>query len=211
MTAGDARSGALTQAERDRRAEIASDEARFEALLEAALRVDPPAARTGRGPARLPLAVAATLVLVAGVWIGLRSQAPPEQAPLGAEIVAHIHHEPRSLAVTAESVSPDRMDAMLQRAGATLRRPVGLVSYATVCPFRGRMVAHFVVQGERGPVTVLLLPDEHVTETMPVREGDFVGTVVPIPGGGSVAIVGQPDEDLELIRDRVVEAVQWRL
>jgi hypothetical protein len=201
----------LTPEERARRAAIVADERSFEALLEAALRVDPPRPRVRRGPARLPLAAAAALVLAAAAWIGLRIQAPNEAGSLGAELVAHIVHEPQSLATTAESAPPARVDAVLQRAGATLRRPVGLVSYVTLCPFRGRMVAHFVVQGERSPVTVMLLPDEHVATTTPVREGDFVGTVVPIQGGGSVAIIGQPDENLEEIRDRLVEAVQWKI
>lgn len=210
MKAEEGRSEALTPEEQARRAAIVADEGRFEALLEAALRVDPPRLHGRRGPASLPVAAAAALVLAAAAWIGLRIQAP-EAGSLGAELVAHILHEPQSLAATAESAPAARVDAMLQRAGATLGRPVGLVSYAALCPFRGRLVAHFVVQGERSPVTVMLLPDEHVATAMPVREGDFVGTVVPIEGGGSVAIVGQPDEDLEQIRDRVVEAVRWRL
>lgn len=211
MRAEEGRSEALTPEEQVRRAAIVADEGRFEALLEDALRVDPPRLRGLRGPAYLPVAAAAALVLAAAAWIGLRIQAPNEAGSLRAELVAHILHEPQSLAATPESAPPARVDAMLQRAGATLGRPVGLVSYAALCPFRGRMVAHFVVQGERSPVTVMLLPDEHVATPMPVREGDFVGTVVPIQGGGSVAIIGQPDEDLEQIRDRVVEAVQWRL
>lgn len=201
----------MTPEEQARRAAIVADEGRFEALLEDALRVDPPRLRGRRGPAYLPVAAAAALVLAAAAWIGLRIQAPTEADSLGAELVAHIQHEPQSLVVTAESAPPGRIDAVLQRAGATLRRPVGLVSYATLCPFRGRMVAHFVVQGERSPVTVMLLPDEHLAKATPVREGDFVGTIVPIRGGGSVAIVGQPDEDVEQIRDRVVEAIQWRI
>jgi hypothetical protein len=201
----------LTPEEQARRAAIVADAGRFEALLEDALRVEPPMPRGRRGPALLPLAAAAALVLAASAWLGLRIQDPNVAGSLGEELVAHILHEPQALVVAAESVPQARVDAVLQRAGATLKRPVGLVTYAILCPFRGRMVAHFVVQGERSPVTVMLLPDEHVATAMPVREGDFIGTVMPIQGGGSVAIVGQPDEDLAQIRDRVVEAVRWKL
>jgi hypothetical protein len=194
------------------RAEIVADEARFEALLGEALRV--PVPRAGTRPRRWPAlaAIAASLVLAAGAWLGLRSAAPPGVAgPLAAEIVAHIHHEPAALVVTADRAPQAAVDAVLQRAGASFTAPVGQVSYAKLCPFRGRMVAHFVVQGERGPVTVLLLPDEQLAGPLPFREGEFSGTLVPIEGGGAVAVVGQPDEPLELIRERFVEVLRWRL
>jgi hypothetical protein len=209
----------LTAEEQRRRREaIASDDARFEALLEAAFKVDAPMARPE--PAACPprsrwpaaVAVAATVVLAAGAWFGLRGEAPlPALSPLAPDIVAHIQHEPKALVVTARTVAPRDLEGVLQRGGASINGPVGQVSYAKLCPFRGRMVAHFVVQGARGPVTVMLLPDEEIAEATPINESGFSGTIVPVEGGGSVAIVGQPDEDLEEIRDRLLEAVTWRL
>ena len=202
----------LTAEERARRQAIVSDEARFEALLEAAFKVDPPKPR--RAAPRWPavFAVAATLVLAAGAWLGLRTDAPSyDVSPLSPDIIAHIHHEPKALVVTARTVSEAELAGVLQRGRASLAGPVGQVSYAKLCPFRGQMVAHFVVQGERGPVTVMLLPDEDVAAATSIDEGGFKGTVVPIEGGGSVAIVGQPDEDLEEIRNRLLDAVSWKL
>jgi hypothetical protein len=208
----------LTNEERARREAIVSDEARFEALLGRAFKVDPRPARPlptviaarSRWPAAV--AVAATMVLAAGAWFGLRTEAPPAGvSPLSPAIIAHINHEPRALAVTARTVPPAQLEGVLQRGRASITGPIGQVSYAKLCPFRGQMVAHFVVQGEHGPVTVMLLPDEHVEETTPIDESGFRGTVVPVEGGGSVAIVGQPDEDLEEIRDRLLRAVAWRL
>jgi hypothetical protein len=208
----------LTDDERARREALVSDEARFEALLNAAFKVDPrPAqplpkivAARSRWPAAV--AIAATMVLAAGAWFGLRTEAPSSGvSPLPPAIIAHINHEPRALAVTARTVPPAQLEGVLQRGRASISGPIGQVSYAKLCPFRGQMVAHFVVQGERGPVTVMLLPDEHVTEATSIDESGFKGTVVPVEGGGSVAIVGQPDEDLEEIRDRLMRAVSWRL
>jgi hypothetical protein len=208
----------LTPEERARRAAIVSDEARFDALLDAAFKVDARQARPAREivPARsrwpAAVAIAATMVLAAGAWFGLRTESPSAGvSPLPPAIIAHINHEPRALAVTARTVPAAELEGVLQRGRASMSGPVGQVSYAKLCPFRGQMVAHFVVQGEHGPVTVLLLPDEHVAKVTPIEESGFKGTIVPIEGGGSVAIVGQPDEDLEEIRDRLVRAVTWRL
>lgn len=205
----------LTDEERQRREAILADDKRFEALLEAAFKVGGPKPRpASRVRSRWPavFAVAASLVLAAGAWLGLRSDTPGHQAsPLAPEIIAHIGHEPASLAVTARTVPAARFEGVLERGRASLAAPVGQVSYAMLCPFRGHMVAHFVVQGEKGPVTVMLLPDEDVTEATPIDEGGFQGTIVPIESGGSVAIIGQPDEDLEEIRDLLVQAVRWRI
>jgi hypothetical protein len=208
----------LTTEERKRREAIATDDARFDALLEAAFKVGAPNGRPETAPRRLRprwaaiTAVAATVVLAAGAWLGLRGESPVEAlSPLAPDIIAHIRHEPKALVVTARTVPPGELDRVLQRGGASIAAPVGQVSYAKLCPFRGKMVAHFVVQGEHGPVTVMLLPDEDVAEASWIRESGFSGTIVPVEGGGSVAIVGQPEEDLEEIRDRLLEAVTWRL
>lgn len=205
----------LTDEERQRREAILADDKRFEALLEAAFKVGVPKPRpVSQVRSRWPavFAVAASLVLAAGAWLGLRTETPGQQAsPLAPEIIAHIGHEPASLAVTARTVPTARFEGVLERGRASLAAPVGQVSYAMICPFRGHMVAHFVVQGKKGPVTVMLLPDEDVAEATPIDEGGFQGTIVPIESGGSVAIVGQPDEDLEEIRDLLVQAVRWSI
>jgi len=205
----------LTPEERRRREAIAADDARFDALLESALRIDVPGARGARPPGRrwpAAVAIAATLVLAAGAWLGLRTEAPVYSvSPLAPDIIAHIHHEPKALVVTARTLPQAELDGVLRRGRASLAGPVGQVSYAKLCPFRGQMVAHFVVQGEQGPVTVMLLPDEHLTEATPIDQSGFKGTIVPIEGGGSIAIVGQPEEELEDIRDRLLRAVRWNL
>jgi hypothetical protein len=86
-----------------------------------------------------------------------------------------------------------------------------IVRYAKLCPFRGRMVAHFVVQGEAGPVTVMLLPEEDVTGPVAVDEDGFMGTIAPLAIGGSIAVVGEPGETLEEIQREVAAALRWRL
>ena len=209
----------MTPEERRRREALLADARRFDALLEAALRVPVEASAGGQVPAaprartRWPAfaAVAASMVLAAALWLGLQGRTPTDGAPWGAEIIAHILHEPAALAVTAGTVPAPEFDTVLRRGRAVLAEPLGPVSYAKLCPFRGEMVAHFVVPGERGPVTVMLLPHENVAGPTPIDEEGFTGTLVPLEGGGSAAIVGTPDEDLDMIRDRLLQAVRWRL
>jgi hypothetical protein len=206
----------LTPAERKAREAIVADDARFDALLEAAFKVEAPDVAVGRRTRsrRRPavFALAASVLLAAGAWFGLRTESPVHDvSPLAPAVIAHIRHEPAALVVTASIVSQEKFDDVLRAGRAALAGPVGQVSYARLCPFRGRMVAHFVVQGERGPVTVMLLPDEDVAAPMPIDEEGFTGTLVPIEGGGSMAIVGWPDEPLEEIRARLLQALRWSI
>jgi hypothetical protein len=209
----------MTPEERRRREALLADEQRFDALLQAALQVPVEVSAGGqaaiapRPRPRWPAfaALAASMVLAAALWFGLQGRTPADVSPLGAEIIAHILHEPAALVVTAGTVPAAEFDEVLRRGRAGLAQPVGAVSYAKLCPFRGELVAHFVVQGEKGPVTVMLLPHENVTEPTAIDEAGFVGTIVPLEGGGSAAIVGTPDENIQIIRDRLQQAVRWRL
>jgi len=72
------------------------------------------------------------------------------------------------------------------------------VRYAGICDIRRRPGAHLVLAGERGPVTVLLMPDERVSQRAPLRTGDLEGVVLPVDGG-SMAIVGSRGEPLNAL------------
>ncbi|MEJ2515444.1 MAG: DUF3379 family protein [Gammaproteobacteria bacterium] len=195
--------------DRAERARIAADAAAFEALLARAAQLprQAPATRRPRGHRHwVQFGLAASLVLATALWFGLR-----EPASLPEAVIAHVHHEPEALAPARNPVNGADLEQVLRQAGAEFVRPVGTVTYVKLCPFRGEMVAHFVVQGRRGPVTVLLLPEENISTPAPIREDGFVGTLVPLEIGGSIAVVGEPEESLETIRDALVAALRWRV
>ena len=205
--------------------EPGSTDAEFEALLERALRIPVPAQgaaevaapRARRRPVRY-LALAASVLVAAGVWLGVRQDTVPGGPQLTADVLEHVTHDgpyqggsavPRiRQAVTVEAA---RFDGVLERAGARRNGDIGQVTYVQLCPFRGHQVAHFAIEGAAGPVTVMLLPDEQVSEPMMFMEDGFEGTIVPLRIGGSMAVIGQPGEDLELIQERLIDAIQWKL
>jgi hypothetical protein len=195
----------------------------FESLLERALRIDVPATPTAAAPIRRRPrrvvwgAMDAGILLALGVSLRiLQNQGYISTGDLRRDIVAHIHHEPGAVSVPVVSergaIATADVEAVLRAAGAGMAPLKPIVRYAKLCPFRGEMVAHFVVQGEQGPVTVLLLPNEKVNGPERVDEDGFVGTIVPLQIGGSIAVVGEPGETaLEDIQREVAAAVQWRL
>jgi anti-sigma factor RsiW len=164
-----------------------------------------PARRRFTSPAWL--AVAATLVLAA--FVGIRMIGDNvTYASLADEIVAHLDHEPYALRVTDEPVSERRLAKVVPAEVASMNHDAGLITYAQTCVINGKKVPHLVIQGEHGPVTILLLPDEAVDDAVELEGESINGVLLPV-GGGSVAIIGEKDEKLESIRQNVMNSVTW--
>ncbi len=158
-------------------------------------------------PAWLGLAASVVLATV----IGMRFvNTDTYHGTLAEQVVAHLDYEPKALRVTDVAVSEERLYSVVRPALATLDRDLGLITYAMSCKINGREVPHLVVQGEKGPVTILLMPYEEVD--MPIRlEGQSIeGVILPV-GVGSIAIIGTRGEAIDQFRTRVTENVKWSI
>jgi hypothetical protein len=141
-------------------------------------------------PARR-FALAATLLLAllagGGAWLFRPTSA------LARELVEHVVHEPGSWQ-SRQPVAPELLAAVLAEAG--VRYEVGLpVTYASPCPFRGRVVPHLVVQTDRGPLTVMVLAHVESTAKEKFSEGGYRGVVLPARDG-SIAVVARQGQDI---------------
>ena len=193
---------------------------KFESRLERAMRVDiPPTADVlpfarGRGNAptapRRWMALAASVVLgaaiVGGVWLSL------PQPGLAAAVVAHMAGEPEAWQRT-EAVSQPELADVLKDSKLRLKPDAGIVSYASSCAFRGHRVPHLVVQTASGPVTVMVLVHESVRQATPFDEQGYRGTIVPVPGHGSIAVLmrdsGIGAGEIQRIAAQVDAALVW--
>jgi Protein of unknown function (DUF3379) len=192
---------------------------RFEARLERALLVEIPVKAVlpfARKIAPAPgsprwLALAASVVLAlaiaGGVWLTL------PQRSLAADVVAHMAGEPDAWASTDVPVPNADLNTVLQASKLHLKPDAGIVSYASSCEFRGHKVPHLVVQTRSGPVTVMVLVHEPVRSQKQFDEQGYRGTIVPVPGHGSIAVLMRDSEmggaDIERIAARVDAAIVW--
>lgn len=153
-------------------------------------------------------ALAATVVLAA--FVGFRLLGPGVQYDsLADEVLAHVDHEPWSMRVTDEPVA----DTQLENVAGTVARfgtDAPLVTYAHTCVIDGHEVPHLVVQGETGPVMILLMPDEKVDGPIPLEDEDNRGVILPV-GEGSIAIVGSRAESVEKLEKRILNSVTWTI
>jgi hypothetical protein len=122
--------------------------------------------------------------------------------------VAHLDHEPYALRVTDEPVSDRRLAKVVPANVASMNHDGGLITYAQTCVINGKKIPHLVIQGEHGPVTILLLPDEAIDDAVQLAGESINGVLLPV-GGGSVAIIGERNEQLETIRKNVINSVTW--
>ena len=153
------------------------------------------------------IGLAASVALVA-VFVLNRAEERLPGTSLAEQVIAHLDHEPASLAVTSIPVSDGRFDAVARPALVEVNRDIGLVTYAASCIINGREVPHLVVQGEHGPVTILLLPHEKVAQAIPLQGVAVEGLILPV-GNGSVAIIGNRGESIDRWRERVAATIHW--
>ncbi len=158
-------------------------------------------------PAWVGLAASVVLATVIGVRFVNTGE---DYRTLAEQVVAHLDYEPEALTVTDVAVSDDRLYSVVRPAIATLDRNLGLISYAMSCKINGREVPHLVVQGERGPVTILLMPHEMIDMAIQLDGQSIEGVILPV-GNGSIAIIGERDEPIDQLRTRVTENVKWSI
>ena len=152
-------------------------------------------------------AIAATMVLAASISVRM-SGVFQDYDSLAEEVLAHIDHEPGALRVTDVAIADDRLARAVPASIATYDRGEFLITYAQPCVINGNTVPHLVIQGQYGPVTILLMPDESVGEAILLDGENQKGVILPV-GRGSIAIVGDRNEPLESIKKNVVNSVTW--
>ncbi|HTB90649.1 MAG TPA: DUF3379 family protein [Steroidobacteraceae bacterium] len=193
---------------------------KFESRLERAMRVAIPskadvlpfARERGNAPSvvRRWMAIAASVLLgaaiVGGVWLVV------PQSSLAAAVVAHMAGEPEAWQHTEAVPQPELAD-VLKDSKLRLKTDAGIVSYAASCAFRGHHVPHLVVQTSSGPVTVMVLVHESVRRVTPFDEQGYRGTIVPVPGHGSIAVLmrdsGVGADEIKRVAAQVDASIVW--
>ena len=165
-----------------------------------------PARRCRSRPLRF--AMAATVLLA--VVVGLRLVGPgmgESAGTLEEQVLAHVDHEP-ALVAQRHAVPDRRLANAMPGNIATMNRDIGLITFAAFCTINGKDVPHLVMQGERGAITILLMPYEQVAEATPLDGVNIRGVILPV-GDGSIAIIGDREESLENVQQNVLNSVVW--
>ncbi|MEZ5564213.1 MAG: DUF3379 family protein [Gammaproteobacteria bacterium] len=172
-------------------------------LLENGPRKNVPAASGRWRPAPL-WALAASMLAAIGLAAFLLISRPVDA--LADDVVSHMAHELDSWDGTLP-VPDDILARVLSRSGVRLDRlAAGDIVYAQSCWFRGNYVPHLVVRTTTGPVTVMILPDEHIARPHDFNEGGYSGVLMPTAHGG-IAVLGRGVADVAEPAERIRQAL----
>jgi hypothetical protein len=156
------------------------------------------------------IGIAASFALAAIIGMQFVGNGPANDQQLAAEVLAHLDHEPGALLVTNVSVSDEQFARVINPAVGTMDRGVGLVTYARTCIINGMSIPHLVIQGVHGPVTLLLMPNEMVSSPVSLLGESVNGVILP-HGNGSIAIIGEREERIQDLEQRVMDSVEWSI
>ncbi len=152
--------------------------------------------RVGIWPARPALALAASVLLAAG--LGLALFVGRSGDALAKQVVTHVLEEPMDWA-HMQPLSRSAVTYALRKTGVELDSPTGQVVYAQACWFGEHVVPHLIVRTPRGEATVLLLADERVWKQRRFEQDGLRGILLPARQG-AIAVLAQSDEvDLKAV------------
>jgi Protein of unknown function (DUF3379) len=126
---------------------------------------------------------------------------------LAHDVVTHIEYESASWS-SHEQISAADVKEALAKAGAVLDMNSDKIMYAHSCPFHGHIVPHLVVTTPSGPVTVMVLVDEHPKHRITFHEDGMSGVITPGPRA-SLAVIMQGNENVGAVAAEVNKSVHW--
>jgi hypothetical protein len=123
-------------------------------------------------------------------------------------VVTHLDSEWNRL-VAERDGTQQNLVRVLGSLGGELKGELGDIRHASLCDFAKEGGAHLVLDGRKGPVVVLLLPNNQIEAPRAVATDQFDGSIVPT-NHGSMVVIGAEGEDLQGIARKVRSAVVWR-
>ena len=178
----------------------------LDANIRRALEQPPQMAHTPRATsAWRPWALAASVLLAMLAVLSLWLLRPSET--LARDVVAHVREEPESW-LARQQVDAQSIDTALRGAGVKLDITSDRISYAQSCWFRDHYVPHLVVQTAQGPVTVMILRNQHVSARRTFHEEGMSGVIVPAPQG-SIALLTRGGANIDAVTAQLQQDVRW--
>jgi hypothetical protein len=178
----------------------------LDANIRRALERPPAPAVTARFTASWrPWALAASVLLAMLAVLAVWALRPSDT--LAREVVAHVQEEPESW-LARQQVDAQSIDSALRGAGVKLDITSDRIIYAQSCWFRDHYVPHLVVQTAQGPVTVMILRNQHVSARRTFHEEGMSGVIVPAPQG-SIAVLTRGGANIDAVTAQMLQDVRW--
>jgi len=165
--------------------------------------------KTRSGPfGRRVWQMAASIILGIGlvVYLGLNQYSPLSNAyALENTVINHITDELNQLH-GSHDISQKKLGNIMLSINTQAKDNIGKINYASNCQIRKNAGAHLIVNGESGPVTVLVMPGEHIDKDINIRSSRFDGAIYSTVYG-SLAVVGEKGEHIPPIAEKMLQNI----
>lgn len=210
-------------ADSDKDKALVKEAKQFDASLKALLKVDVPEGLADKilleqsfavekdriVSGRWHIAIAASIAFVIGITLPQLNNFSHSPLDIGEVAMQHVQAEYYFTAQANERADLKMVNAKLARYGAQAHSNLGDVSYVNDCSFEGTPALHMVVQGEKGPITVFVVPQEAKFIESKTFNNQHLKGISEKMGNTNVVIVGEKDESLQKIRNAMENNIQW--
>ena len=160
---------------------------------------------------RWHVAIAASVAFIIGISLPLLNNLKVSPADIGQVALQHVQDEYYFTEKLNERASIAMVNAKLATYGAQLQGDIGEVLYVNYCSFEGTPSLHMIVQGEKGKVTVFVVPeDAQFTETAKFNN-QYLKGISEKMGHANVVIVGEKNEPLEKMQQMLENNIVWNI
>jgi len=158
---------------------------------------------------RWHIAIAASIAFVIGLSVPMLNDFNHPTPTLGEVALNHVQQEYYMTAKVNEKASLKNVNVKLARYGGTVNKDLGNIFFVNYCSFEGTSALHMVLQGEKGRVTVFVVPENSdLKPTTEFSNQHFKGISEDM-GKAKMVLVGEPDEPLEKMKEMLDKNIQW--
>lgn len=160
---------------------------------------------------RWHIAIAASVAFILGISLPLLNNLNNLSQEIGTVAMQHVQQEYYFTEKINEHASISTVNAKLATYGGEAKADLGEVLFVNHCSFVNTPALHMILQGEKGRITVFVVPQEAELINSPNFNNQYLKGLTERIGKTSLVIVGEKDEPLEKVQQKLKENIQWRI
>lgn len=158
---------------------------------------------------RVHLALAASVAFAIGISLQIGGVSPRFDS-LGDHAIAHLTEEMSHIPSTAD-YTLDQLNVKLASFGGQLTEQLAPIKFANFCRFDGTKSLHLVLAGERGDVTIFVVPkDAQLAVSKSFSNLKFSGQTISFGNANMVVITEKNNERVSQWSEKLNRAIQWQ-
>ncbi|MDO6524666.1 DUF3379 domain-containing protein [Motilimonas sp. 1_MG-2023] len=158
---------------------------------------------------RWHLALAASIAFLIGMSVNLVQF--PTSPNMGEIAIKHVQDEWIFTEQINENADLNAVNAKLIKYGGTVKEDIGHIYYVNHCSFNGAPAFHMIMAGEKGKVTLFVVPKSKSLTIDPMySKGDMRALVMPVQNANLI-IVADKNEPVGKLEQKLESTINWSI